>query len=116
MKILTSFMIVGLICAIASIIYDLSKLTPGHITSLFVVIGAILGFFGLYDLMIDKLGYGLYLPITSFGNSLLNSSYMGYQKEGLYGIFSNMFITTSAGISSTIIFSLIIAIICKPKD
>lgn len=116
MSIFTSFMAVGIICAIASIIYDTTKFTPGHITSLLVVAGAILGFFGLYDVLIDKFGYGLSLPITSFGNSLYNAAYEGFKERGFYGILSNMFFTTSAGISATIIFSFIMALFCKPRD
>lgn len=116
MKVFTSFVAVGLICAIASIIYDMTKLTPGHITSLFVVIGALLGVFEIYDVLIDRYGFGLSLPITSFGNSLVKSSYEGYKAGGLYGIFSSMLQTTSAGITGAIIFSFIMTIFCKPKD
>lgn len=116
MRIFTSFMVVGIICAIASLIYDTTKLTPGHITTLFVVIGAVLGLFGIYDMLIEKYGYGLCLPITSFGNSLLKSAYEGFHELGFYGIFSNMFLTTSAGISSVMIFSFIMTLFCKPKD
>ena len=116
MSIFTSFVAVGLICAVASIIYDLTKLTPGHITSLFVVIGGFLSTINLYDKLIEKYGYGLALPITSFGNSLVNASYKGYLTNGPYGILDGMLKTTSAGISAVIIFSFFIAIFCKPKD
>lgn len=116
MNIFSSFVVVGLICMIASLIYDLTKLTPGHITSLFVVIGAILSIFGLYDQMISMFGYGLALPITSFGNSLVNGAYQGFQEHGLYGLLSGMFLTTSAGISGVIVMSFIMTIFCKPKD
>lgn len=116
MKIFTSFMCVGIICAIASIIYDTTKFTPGHITSLFVVVGAVLGLFDIYDFLLEKYGFGLSLPITSFGNNLLKSAYEGFHENGLYGIFKGMFITTSAGISATIVFSFIMTLFSHPKD
>lgn len=116
MRIFTSFMAVGLICMIASIIYDTTKFTPGHITSLFVVIGAILGIFGFYDVLMDKFGYGLGLPITSFGNSLVKSAYEGFQECGFFGLFKGMYVSTSAGISGAIILSFIAALVSKPKD
>lgn len=116
MSIFTSFISVGFICALASIIYDKTKLTSGHITSLFVVLGAVLGLFNIYDMLISKLGFGLCLPITSFGNSLLKGAYLGFHREGLYGIFSGILTTTSAGISVTIIGSFIMTLFCKPKD
>ena len=116
MKVFTSFLIVGLICAVGSIIYDLTKLTPGHITSIFVVIGALLGIFGFYDMLIENYGYGLSLPITSFGNSLLKGAYEGFHKEGILGIFSGILVTTSLGISLTIIASFIMTLFTHPKD
>lgn len=116
MKMFSSFIVVGLICFIASIIYDTTKLTPGHITSLFVVVGALLGFFGIYDYLIKKCGYGLSLPITSFGNLLYKSAIDGIHKNGLLGVFKDLYVTTSLGISSTIVLSFYMALICKPKD
>lgn len=116
MRIFTSFMAVGIICLIASLIYDTTKFTPGHITSLFVVVGALLGIFGFYDVLMDKFGYGLSLPITSFGNSLVKSAYEGFQNNGFFGLFQGMYISTSAGISGTILLSFIAALVSKPKD
>ena len=111
-----AFLFCGFVCLIAQIILDNTKLTPGHVTSLFVVIGGFLSTINLYDKLIEKYGYGLALPITSFGNSLVNASYKGYLTNGPYGILDGMLKTTSAGISAVIIFSFFIAIFCKPKD
>ena len=47
-----AFVVCGTICCIAQIIYDNTKLTPGHITSLFVVIGSFLDLFNLSDKLI----------------------------------------------------------------
>lgn len=116
MKIFSSFMIVGLFCMIASLIYDLTKLTSGHITSLYVVIGSILGIFDIYDKLIEKFGYGLTTPIISFGSSLTKSAYQGLSKEGVIGLFDYMFKSTSSGICGAIIFSFLISFIFKPKS
>lgn len=116
MQIFYSFLLVGAICAVASLIYDLTKFTPGHITSMFVVLGSFLGVFGFYDELVDKFGYGLNLPITSFGNMLVKAAYEGAEKYGFYGIFSNMLSTTSAGITAAIVFSLLMTLIAKPRD
>ena len=43
-----AFVVCGLICLAGQLIYDNTNLTPGHITSLFVVLGAFLDFFNLY--------------------------------------------------------------------
>ena len=49
---LNSFIFCGLVCLIAQLILDNTKLTPGHITTIFVVVGAFLDVFGIYDKII----------------------------------------------------------------
>ena len=116
MTILYSFLFCGLVCLISQIIMNNSKLTFGHITSMFVVIGAFLGIFGIYDKIISIVGIGACLPIISFGNTITNSVYYGYQSGGILGIFNNILSGVSLGISATIIISLILIIFFKPKD
>ena len=50
---LNAFILVGVISMIGQIILDNTTLTPGHITSMFVCIGALLSFFGIYELLRD---------------------------------------------------------------
>ncbi len=111
-----SFLFVGLVCLIAQLLFDNLNLTNGHITSIFVILGALLGFFGLYDKISYYVGSGASVPIMSFGNLLYKAAYYGYKSEGIIGIFSNMLQTTSAGITAAIIFSFICAIFSKPKN
>lgn len=106
--IIKSFIFAGLICAIAQIIKDNTKLTSGHITSLFVVTGAILGFFGIYDKIISFVGGGANVVIMSFGNSLFNAAV----EEGIF----NMLIGGSLGITSAIIFAFIVTIISRARS
>lgn len=58
MTLVYSFLFCGLICLIGEIIFDNSKLTFGHITSMFVVVGAILSVFGIYDKIVGVVGAG----------------------------------------------------------
>ena len=46
---LYSFLFCGFVCFIGQIILDNTKLTPGHITSLFVVVGSFLDVFNIYE-------------------------------------------------------------------
>ena len=68
---LKAFLICGTISLIGQIILDNTKLTPGHITSMFVVVGAVLSFLGLYDILKDYSLVGSSIPITSSGNFLI---------------------------------------------
>lgn len=116
MTIFYSFLFCGFVCLVGQIILDNSKLTPGHITSLFVVIGAFLGMLGIYDKIIDCVGAGANIPITSFGNTLFNGAYEGFKSSGFMGILENMLGNVSLGIVSAIVFSFLFTIPNKVKD
>mgnify|MGYP006328863011 FL=1 len=112
---LYAFLVGGLICAIGQLIMDKFRLTPGHITVLFVVIGAILDGFNIYDRLIELAGAGALLPITSFGHSLLHGALEKTKEAGFLGIGMGMFDLTASGITAAILFSFLAGIIFKPK-
>lgn len=113
---LYSFLFCGLVCLIGQIILDNTKLTPGHITSLFVVIGAFLDSFGLYDKFIKWFGAGTLVPITSFGHSLIHGALKAAEDKGILGLLAGMFDLTSSGIVAAIVFGFILTLIFKAKD
>ena len=114
-KFICAFIVGGLICVIGQLMMDVFKLTPAHTTSTLVVLGAILGGFGLYEPLIKFAGAGASIPISSFGNSLVKGALEEAQSDGLIGVLTGIFEVTSAGISSAIIFGFIAALIFKPK-
>jgi stage V sporulation protein AE len=113
---LNAFLFVGLVCLIGQVILDNTKLTPGHITSIFVALGAILSFLGIYQLFIDWAKIGASIPITSFGNLLYQAALSGFKEAGFLGMFTNMFKTTSGGISEAIVFAFLTSLFFRPKD
>lgn len=116
MLLVNSFLFCGLVCLIAQIILDNTKLTPGHITSMFVVIGAFLDSFSLYDTIIKYVGGGALVPITSFGHSLIHGALAKTNSYGIMGILMGMFDLTASGITAAIIFSFVFALLFKPKN
>lgn len=116
MNYLNAFLFCGFICLIGQMILDNSKLTPGHVTSIFVVLGVILAFFELYEHIRNWAGAGASLPIISFGDLLFKGGYEGWKNAGILGIFKNFYTTTSAGIAASVIFSFLFAVFSKPKD
>ncbi|WP_377888725.1 stage V sporulation protein AE [Alkalihalobacillus sp. R86527] len=115
MEYFIAFAVGGAICVVGQLLLDIFKLTPAHVMSSFVVTGAILDGFGIYDKLIEFAGAGATVPITSFGHSLLHGAMQKGEEHGLIGIGMGIFQLTSAGISSAIVFGFIIAIIFKPK-
>lgn len=116
MNYVMAFLFSGFICFLAQMIYDNSKLTPGHITSLFVVIGSFLDLFHIYDKLIEIFHAGALVPITSFGHSLMHGAMKATEKYGIFGIATGMFDLTAAGITAAILFGFLVAIIFKPKS
>ena len=116
MSILYSFIYGGIVCLIAQIIYDNTKLSSGHITSIFVSFGAVLEILNIYDYIINKCGVGASIPILSFGHSLMHASLIGLKEEGVIGIFKNIFDLTSSGISFVILLAIFVALIFRPKE
>jgi stage V sporulation protein AE len=113
---LNSFLFAGLICLIGEIILDNTKLTPGHITTIFVVLGSFLDIFNFYDKIIIFCGGGALVPITSFGHLLIHGALEAAGTYGIMGLIMGMFNLTASGICSAIIFSFYLSLIFKPKD
>ena len=111
-----AFLIAGLFCMIAQIILDNFKITPGHVTSLFTVIGAALSFFGIYDNLIKYAGSGATVLISYFGHMLYTGAIEGFKNEGLIGLFTGLLSKSSAAITSSVIFAFICTIVFKPKS
>ncbi len=110
-----AFLIGGAICLIGELLIEFFHLTPGHITSLFVIIGAFLELFDIYDKLVSIAGAGALLPITSFGHSLAHSAYEGALSQGFIGLSQSLFSTTSNGIVYAIVCAVLFGLIFKPK-
>ncbi|MCM1370992.1 MAG: SpoVA/SpoVAEb family sporulation membrane protein [Clostridium sp.] len=116
MQYIYSFLFCGLICLIGQLILDNTKLTPGHITTIFVVLGAFLDIFGIYDKIVLIVGGGALVPITSFGHLLTHGAMVTALDIGPMGLIMGMFDLTASGISAAIIFSFFLSLIFKPKS
>ena len=111
-----SFLFCGFLCLIAQIIIDNTKLSAGHITVIFVVIGAFLDVFDIYDKFVLWAGGGALVPITSFGHSLIHAALDRAQESGFFGLAMGMFDLTATGITAAIVISFFIALIFRPKN
>ncbi len=116
MNYLNAFWVGGLICVIAQILIDKTKMTPARILVSFVVAGVILGFLGIYDKIIDFAGAGATVPIVGFGNTLANGVIKGIDEKGVIGIFTGGTAAAAGGIAASIFFGFLMAVIFKPKQ
>ena len=110
-----AFLFSGVVCVIGQLILDNTKWTPGHVTSLFVVSGAFLDIFSIYDKFVTWAGGGALVPITSFGHLLIHGALEKAEQYSLLGLSMGMFDLTASGIISAIIIAFFLTLIFKPK-
>ncbi|WP_297429202.1 stage V sporulation protein AE [Clostridium sp.] len=115
MNYISAFVIGGIICVIGQILIDFTKLTPGRILVVFVVLGAVVGAFGWYDRLVEIGGAGATVPLPSFGNSLAKATIKEVKETGLIGAFTGGIKGAAAGITASIFFGYFMALIFNPK-
>lgn len=113
---LKAFFVGGLICVIGQILIDVTKMTPARILVTFVVLGVILGATGVYDKLVDFAGAGATVPLTGFGNVLVNGTKEAIREKGLLGVLTGPLCAGSAGIAAAVLSGLVVSFFAKPKS
>ena len=116
MEYLHAFLCGGLLCAVGQIILDKTALTPARILTGYVVAGVILQAVGLYQPLVDWAGAGATVPLTGFGYSLAKGVAKAVGEQGLLGVITGGLTATAGGIAAAVVFGLLMAILCKPKE
>ena len=105
-----AFIVGGLICSIAQLIINKTKLTSGKILVYFMLGGLFLQSVGLYKYLVDFAGAGATVPISGFGYLLADGAIKG-AKNGLLGAITGGLASASAGVTSAVVFGYFIALI-----
>ena len=116
MDYLIAFVVGGLICVIGQIILDRTKLTPGHIIVMFLMIGIILGAIGIYEPIAKFAEAGATVPILGFGYSLSKGAIEGAKTKGVLGAFAGGLDRTAGAIAAAIIFGYIMSVVSYPRS
>lgn len=116
MQYLWAFLVGGALCVIGQLLIDYTKLTPARILVGYVVVGVIISAFGWYQPIIDFAGAGATVPLTGFGHTLAQGVKQAVAEKGVIGIFTGGITGAAGGITAAIFFSLIAAVIFKPKS
>lgn len=110
-----AFVVGGLICTIAQLIINYTKITSGKILVYFMLSGVVLQAFGLYQYLVDFAGAGATVPISGFGYLLANGAIKG-AKHGLFGAFTGGLAAASAGVTAAVVFGYFNALFFKAKS
>lgn len=116
MEYLNAFLCGGLLCAVGQIILDRTNLTPARILTGYVVAGVFLQAVGVYQYVVDWGGAGATVPLTGFGYSLARGVAKAVEEKGLLGVITGGLTATSGGIAAAVVFGLLMAILCRPKE
>ena len=110
------FLVGGLICLAGEYIEIKTKITPARILVIFLMIGAVLGGFGVYNYLVEWSGAGATLPITGFGNALARGAIDGAISNGLFGAIGGGLMATAGGIAVSIGLSYMISFFVSSKS
>ena len=113
---LKAFAVGGGICVIGQLLIDTTKLTPARILVSFVVTGVILTAIGVYDPLVEWAGAGATVPLTGFGYSLAKGVKAAVTEYGILGALMGGLKATAAGITASVLFGFIAALLVRPDD
>ncbi len=111
-----AFWVGGLICAVAQVLIDKTKLTPARILTGYVCLGVLLGAIGVYTPLIEFAGAGATVPLTGFGNLLREGVEKAIREQGALGILSGGLAAASAGICASLAFALVWSLLFKSRQ
>lgn len=115
MDYVNAFWVGGLICALVQILMEKTKMLPGRIMVLLVVLGAVISVFGWYEPFQEFAGAGASVPLLGFGNMLMKGVKEAIQEQGFLGLFAGGFKSAAVGTASALIFGYLASLIFKPK-
>ena len=118
MEYVWAFLVGGILCVIAQILIDKTKLTPARILVLYVVAGVILGGLGIYEPLVELAGNGAATPLTGFGYLIAKGVREAVEEKGLLGALTGGLSASAGGIAAALVFGYLAALIFKgnPKD
>ena len=98
-----AFWVGGLICALAQILMEKTKMLPGRIMVTLVCSGAVLGAFGIYEPLMEYAGAGASVPLLGFGNLLWKGMREAIDQNGFIGLFMGGFKSCAVGVSAALV-------------
>lgn len=106
------FAVGGLVCAIAQILINRTKMSSARILVLFLLLGIFLEGIGVFKYIQGFAGAGISVPITGFGSVLIKGAKEG-AKIGLLEAVTYGFRNMAGGLTAAIFFGFFFALIFK---
>ena len=114
-NILKAFLMGGFICFLGQLLLNYTNITNGKILVIFLLAGAVLQGFGVYEYLIKWAGAGASVPISGFGYALVKGAVEAAKTDGVVGAFTGGLAACATGVSVAIFFGYLVALIFKPR-
>ena len=111
-----AFVVGGAICVIGQLFIDYTRLTPARILTGYVVAGVVLSAVGVYKPLAEFAGAGASVPLLGFGHLLAQGVAKAVDEIGLPGVFTGGIGAAAGGITASLVFALLAALVGKSKD
>ncbi len=115
MEYINAFWVGGLVCALAQILLDRTKLLPGRVMVLLVVTGAVISFVGLFDPIAEYAGSGITVPLLGYGHLLMSGVKEAVDEYGFIGLFRGGFSNGAVGCAAALVFGYLASLVFKSK-
>ena len=115
-QLILTFVSGGIICVIAQLLIDLTKLTPARILVMYVSVGVLLFAVGIYEPMQELFGSGVSVPLIGFGANIAEGVRDAVDKDGLLGVLTGGLTASAAGITAALICGLLASVLFKSKS
>ena len=116
MGLILAFVGGGVLCVIAQLLIDLTKLTPARILVLYVSVGVLLYAVGAFDPMKEIFGAGVTLPLIGFGANIAKGVKEAVDKEGFFGALTGGLTSSAAGITVALLSGLLASLFFNTKS
>ena len=110
-----AFLVGGVLCVVAQILIDRTKLTPARILVVYVVAGVVLGGIGVYAPLVELAGAGATTPLTGFGYLISKGVREAVEEKGLLGALTGGLTAAAGGIAAALVFGYLACLLFKGK-
>lgn len=115
MDYINAFWVGGLLCVLAQLLIDRTKLTPARILVVYVTAGVILGAIGIYKPLVEFAGAGATTPLTGFGYLISKGVREAVDEKGLLGALTGPLTAAAGGITAALVFGYLACLLFKGK-
>ena len=105
MEFFNAFWVGGVICALAQLLMEKTKMLPGRVISAL----------GLYESFAGYAGAGATVPLMGYGHLLMTGVKDALKEDGFIGLFKGGFTSGSAGLCAALIFGYLASFVFSPK-